>query len=273
MSSNSHETLRTIVLLFFLLTGATGPLPEAEPSPFHLGPKRETAFLSSGAVIALTGLYFHETVEPPAPGSLDRNRVLRIDRCAIGNSSDAADLLSDVTMGASVALPLLTSAGMHFGADIPDWRALRTDLTMYFESALLAGGLTLLAKGLTERPRPFVYGPETPDRKLREKDSARSFWSGHTVLAFNGAVFAGYVFQRRRPDSPLTVPVWAGGLTLATVTAVMRVRAGEHFPTDVLAGAAVGSLTGWFVPRMHRSDPKRVRIAPDGPGVEIEIRF
>jgi membrane-associated phospholipid phosphatase len=37
--------------------------------------------------------------------------------------------------------------------------------------------------------------------------------------------------------------LWAGGTLLAAATGVFRVLSGNHFPTDVLAGAAVGSLT------------------------------
>jgi membrane-associated phospholipid phosphatase len=40
---------------------------------------------------------------------------------------------------------------------------------------------------------------------------------------------------------------------LGTAAAVggLRIAAGKHFPTDILAGAAVGSLVGYLVPRLH----------------------
>lgn len=274
MPSVTPLTCRTIILLAVLLfSSGADPADAAETSPFHLGEVREAVFLSSGTVIALSGYYFNESVRAPEPGSLNRNDVPRIDRRAIDYHSRAAGYFSDGARNAAVVLPLVAMAGMHLSGDTTEWSALTTDLTMYAESVLLAGGLTLLAKGAFERPRPYAYNPDTPEGKLRDKDTARSFWSGHSALSFNGAVFAGYVFQRRRPDSPLVIPLWTLGLTTATVSAISRVRAGDHFPTDVIAGAAVGSFTGWFVPRMHRSDPKQVRVVPSGPGVEIEIRF
>jgi membrane-associated phospholipid phosphatase len=67
-------------------------------------------------------------------------------------------------------------------------------------------------------------------------------------------VFAAVVFQQRYPDSPWVVPIWVFGLATATTTAITRVTSGRHFPTDVLVGAAVGSLTGWLIPRLHKKD-------------------
>jgi membrane-associated phospholipid phosphatase len=36
--------------------------------------------------------------------------------------------------------------------------------------------------------------------------------------------------------------------SLATATAVLRVVSGNHYPTDVLAGAAIGSALGFLGP-------------------------
>jgi hypothetical protein len=38
--------------------------------------------------------------------------------------------------------------------------------------------------------------------------------------------------------------VWAGAGALGAATGVLRIRAGQHFPTDVLVGAAVGTAFG-----------------------------
>jgi len=35
----------------------------------------------------------------------------------------------------------------------------------------------------------------------------------------------------------------------------LRVAAGKHFPTDVLASAALGSGIGWVVPTIHPTQP------------------
>lgn len=42
--------------------------------------------------------------------------------------------------------------------------------------------------------------------------------------------------------------LYAGAAAVST----LRVVAGKHFPTDVVAGAALGSGIGWLVPTVHR---------------------
>lgn len=43
-------------------------------------------------------------------------------------------------------------------------------------------------------------------------------------------------------------------MAAATTTGVLRIVSGRHFTTDVLAGAALGALTGWLVPKWHEID-------------------
>jgi membrane-associated phospholipid phosphatase len=42
--------------------------------------------------------------------------------------------------------------------------------------------------------------------------------------------------------------LYAGALSVAS----LRVAAAKHFPTDVIAAAALGSGIGWLVPTIHR---------------------
>ncbi|MHB9029482.1 MAG: phosphatase PAP2 family protein [Candidatus Latescibacterota bacterium] len=275
---SAHRAIPFIFLLACIL-----PVPEAacqddtsKIRPFTLSPKREVVFLFAGSALSLGGVFLAEQVEPPERASLDRNDVPRIDRCAIGYHSNAASFASDIVRDAAIGFPIVVSAAIHLtdgGAGRPDFFS---DMTMYLESALLSGGLTLIAKGATKRPRPYTFNPDTPDRKIEEKSSARSFWSGHSATAFNGVVFTGYVFQQRRPESKLIIPVWIFGLASATTASLLRVRAGDHFPTDVLAGAAAGSLTGWLVPKMHRRSSGKIGIISHmqgRPGIEVRIRY
>lgn len=53
------------------------------------------------------------------------------------------------------------------------------------------------------------------------------------------------------PDSPWRTPVVAGAYAVAAAAASLRVASGSHFLTDVLAGAALGTLSGWLVPVLH----------------------
>jgi len=83
-----------------------------------------------------------------------------------------------------------------------------------------------------------------------DPDNQRSFPSSHTTVAFAAAtayvVVSGREHLRHRTRTALLL---YGG---ALATGVLRVEAGQHFPTDVVAGAALGSGLGWLAARVHR---------------------
>ncbi len=54
-------------------------------------------------------------------------------------------------------------------------------------------------------------------------------------------------------------------MTLTSFVSIERVRAGEHFPTDVIAGAVAGAGVGTIVPHLHR-------VASDGRSVWIGLQ-
>ena len=93
-------------------------------------------------------------------------------------------------------------------------------------------------------------------------------------MAFNGAVFLSYTFSKYFPESKWKIPMIAGSLTMALATGVQRILSGNHFITDVLAGAAIGSFTGFLVPFLHtlpKSKNLDVAVAPSG--VLFKYRF
>ena len=82
-------------------------------------------------------------------------------------------------------------------------------------------------------------------------------------MAFASAGFVSYVFSRYYPESKLKVPVIVTAYTAATTTAVLRILSGNHFMTDVLTGALLGTLWGVGVPMLHTlGDNVEVGITP-----------
>ena len=109
----------------------------------------------------------------------------------------------------------------------------------------------------------YVYDENESTINRLDYMSQRSFLSGHTAWAFSAAVFTGSVFRTYYPDSPIKVVVWSLCLANASTTAALRVIGHWHYPTDVIAGAAVGSLMGWFVQFAHRRrEDRRVSFLP-----------
>jgi hypothetical protein len=68
----------------------------------------------------------------------------------------------------------------------------------------------------------------------------------------------------RKRHSAMAPWIWGGGMTLAVVTGYLRVAAGAHYLTDVLAGAAVGTGIGLTVPLLASSDVWRSVSATHG---------
>ena len=92
-------------------------------------------------------------------------------------------------------------------------------------------------------------------------DSALSFFSGHASMTATLGATATYLAFTRSPSSwrPWVTLVAATGVT--TFVSIQRVRAGKHFPTDVIAGSVAGAGIGIIVPHVHRTtDVKQRRV-------------
>ncbi|HVB63897.1 MAG TPA: phosphatase PAP2 family protein [Nitrolancea sp.] len=106
-------------------------------------------------------------------------------------------------------------------------------------AAAIALGVNQIIIRIWARPRPFMVHPAimllTPSRDP-------SFPSDHATFAFGVAV-ALFLAMRR---------VGIAMLLLAALIAFARVFTGEHYVTDVIAGAFVGSSVAWVV---HLAQP------------------
>jgi membrane-associated phospholipid phosphatase len=120
------------------------------------------------------------------------------------------------------------------------------------EALALSGTITGAIKGIAGRARPYA-DPGQPEswviaRGIRD-GRYQSFPSGHATAAF--AVASAITAQLDRDRSPIRH--WAGPLlyTLAGVTAFARTYDHDHWTSDVIAGAGVGTLSGLVVSRWH----------------------
>ena len=137
-------------------------------------------------------------------------------------------------------MPLITKLG-NGGAV---WLALAVLLLLWPKTRKLglAMGLGLalevlccnvVLKPLVARVRPCDLNPEV--RLLIPRPEDFSFPSGHTASSF-AAVSALYFGKSR---------LWAPAGVLAAAIAFSRLYLYVHFPSDVLAGALIGSMAGW----------------------------
>ena len=255
--------LGALLLSFFIHFPVTEPYAEETlHGPFKLSVKMETLTALTSVSCTLTGCHLHHTMSVRDPLSLKRNDVNPLERFACGYYSKKFSYFSDITREATYVILALSMVPHFNDSGTGKYRALLTDMVMFLEAQTIIGGLTACAKGLSERPRPYVSNSDRPLAERRNTESFESFWSGHSARAFTTAVFTGYVYQNRYPGSRLIRPIWICGITCATATGVLRVRSGKHFPTDVIVGSAMGSLVGWMIPRLHRAEKPSVSLTP-----------
>jgi undecaprenyl-diphosphatase len=234
-----------------VLLGAPALAAQRLPAPpavrFDVRPVRDGVTLGLAGALALTPMVLedrlpHATCAPCNPGAL-----LGIDRGAVGVVDTGWSRASDValvTTGAATALLLWTARRGE-----PDaWRASVEDWLVLAQAASAADAATNWLKVLAQRPRPPRYSAQAP--LYGGAEYGLSFPSSHATLAFSAAA-AYWSIQRRRGQAGRHTAEIVGLFALASLTAAARVRAHAHFPTDVLAGAMVGTAVGWFWPRLH----------------------
>jgi undecaprenyl-diphosphatase len=221
------------------------------------------------------------------PQQIDANfstsNLLGIDRVAITQHIDPhAATYSNIGLYGSIGFALLDPilTGFRDGRE-----AAIVDAFVYAEAATTAWELSDLAKVAVRRPRPIAYieranaiaagaNPATYDNT--STDSALSFFSGHAAVVSSIASTATYLAFARSPGTARPWITLGLGAALTAFVSFERVRAGAHFPTDVMAGALAGGGTGLVVVHVHREDsvqqrPVWVGFAPVTGGASVSI--
>ena len=129
--------------------------------------------------------------------------------------------------------------------------------TLYSEVFLVNVGFTALVKNAVRRARPFVYDPDESLEKQMSKSARTSFYSGHTSGTAAMCFLTASIYEDYHPDSKWKPVVWAGAATIPAVAGIMRMRAGKHFPSDVITGYVMGAAVGYFLPKIHLKKKKK----------------
>ncbi|MEW2293066.1 phosphatase PAP2 family protein [Streptomyces sp. NPDC006743] len=117
-------------------------------------------------------------------------------------------------------------------------------VTALLLAQLVSNGVCKQVSGRPRPPKEWI-----PHDEVEDRPSSSSFPSGHTAaaVAFTAAV----------------TPSWPSAGTVCAVPAALvaleRVQSGAHYPSDVVAGAALGLLSAWLVRRLPERVPRRWR--------------
>jgi len=248
---------------------------EQHPSPLEFQPKIDAPILSIAAAAWITGEAVQPLVissppcDPCFAGTLDA-----LDRGLAGRRNSAADFVSWATLGLALAAPLIAD-GVDVEKNGGGWAAWGGDVGLLAEALVLDVAFNQGVKLVTRRPRPFVYGLAPNDPAFSSSESFVSFFSEHASLSFAAAAFYTTLFALRHPRRRGWIAaVGVAAFGLAAVTAALRVEAGKHFYTDVLAGAAFGTIIGAAIPLLHRRHARLpISLAPLRDGVMVSMVF
>ncbi|KAB2923481.1 MAG: phosphatase PAP2 family protein [Bacteroidetes bacterium] len=263
----------TALLLFIVLSLTRGQDGASEAGPFTIDWEREAWIAGGGVLLGTAALAADRDFAPPTPAdlaALDRSSVNGFDRFAAGRYSSSQMVMSDVTAALAIASPLALALDERVRSD---WM---TAAVLYAEVGLYSGIVPFIAKGAVRRYRPYTYAADAPMEERQDPDAIRSFFSGHATRSFAPAVLTAVMYQEYFPDSPHRTLVWSACLGTAALCSALRISSGAHFPTDVLAGAAVGSAIGYIIPAMHKRKAGIVLtplLLRDGHGIALQVRF
>lgn len=178
--------------------------------------------------------------------ALNKNDVNSIDRSTAGNKDEKAKDLSDKFFYGAMPAPLLLFLDKEIRKD-----ALKVGM-LYLEAMTITGVFYTGSSMIVGRQRPYTYNTSLPMDQRTRGAGKNSFIAGHPALVATSTFFMAKVYTDYHPEmkGKWVLYTLAGGASLAT--GLLRIKAGEHFPTDVMAGIPVGVLSGILVPHFHK---------------------
>lgn len=241
--------LKILALLFLVITPddlSFGQIKNGKK--FEIDFVREVIIIGTGSVAVVTAFAIMKNIKPFTPEEislLHPANVNSFDRGAIGPFTE--DNAGDVLLYTAYLLPISFLAYGETNNDFLDLALI------YGEVLLIQAGINGIVKGAVQRTRPFAYDPETSLEKKQTTDARTSFISGHTSMTAAISFFTASVFSAYLNNDAAEILLWSGAVILPAVVGISRVNNHWHFPTDIIAGYAIGALVGYFIPELHKT--------------------
>ena len=157
--------------------------------------------------------------------------------------------------------PIALGLALYAGGRVTGDDFVTTTGREVMRAVLVSGGLTAMIKGAVGRSRPFASPGDADEYDPGHGflNSARgSFPSGHTSAAFAAATVLVREMNRTHPRTRLILdPLLLSG---ATFVGFSRVYDQQHWPSDVVVGAALGAITGYEVVAHAHGDRSRINL-------------
>lgn len=202
-----------------------------------LNKARETGIIAGLAVHSLVNMKLESN---KAVGNIHYWKIQGIDKAAPLYFSPKIARASDITFTSASLLALYGIAQRQS----PE----RSKATLLMTQNLwMTWNITQTTKIVAMRARPYA---NEAGFIIRKNDDAYSFFSGHTSLTACMAA-SHYFYDRTLPVNDRKPAVTLGLAALSIGTGILRIKAGKHFPTDVLAGAILGTGVAYLNTKLH----------------------
>ena len=222
-------------------------------------------FISSALTLDLSNNYFdRQLIEAPTNlelDALDKDDVPFFDRNGLQPYSSSLKDFSDYSAYLAVGSTL-------YCLYESDKEVLLNNLLVFSEIMIAQSAIVKWTKTLTHRYRPFVYDENVSYDKKKQRNSQHSFYSMHSSTVFAAATCGYYYYSNNYGHN-----IFIGSLLFgsASATAILRIAAAQHYPSDVIVGAIVGSGISYIICKYHQN--KKLKLSFGYDSVDISYRF
>ena len=212
-----------------------------------------TLLLDGLSLNGMRVIYGREPLTEAEVLALNKNSINRFDRPIANNYSESAKLTSDLFFYGSMPLPLFLMLDPSIRKD-----GLKVGL-LFLETMGATGTLYTTSAMIANRYRPYSYNPNVPLDTRRRGGARNSFFAGHPAVVATSTFFMAKVYSDYHPDMKHKWILFTIAGAAAATTGYLRLKAGQHFTTDVITGVLIGSLTGVLVPHLHKNKNANTR--------------
>lgn len=237
------------LLFLFLFSSCFSVFINAQPV-YQLKPKKEITIVGTGLALGGAAYFLNKELNPLTLSEIESLQAKGIsdwEEWTTGQGSRKSRIASDIVVYSSQLIPgIMTLADNSMRKDAFKIGAL------YGEVFLVNLGMTAFTKNAVRRARPFVYDNDTPLDEKMTKSARTSFYSGHTSETAAMCFLTASLYADYHPDGKWKPVVWSAAAVVPAAAGILRMRAGKHFPSDVITGYVMGAAVGYFLPKIHR---------------------
>jgi membrane-associated phospholipid phosphatase len=284
MKPKNRFRLITVIIFSLAVTGMVKPMYSQSPvrdstfHPYHVNYWITGGIIAVGIPAILIGspLITNKSKLTIAElQSLNRNDINPIDRWALNLDPSKMSYyanVSDITLTGIILLPALTLFDHNIRQD---WLDIAL---MYAETQIIVNDIYLYAPFgplFQNRYRPAVYYDALGTSGARMTAWNRSsFYSGHVASAAAATFFTVKIFCDYHPElGNMKYLLYGAAAIPPLIEGYLRMKALDHFPSDILVGLGVGALCGILIPEIHRIKIENVSMglysSPVGTGISF----